>query len=248
MIALPEAEIVAPDPERRRWHYKIDGQRYQRVSTILNVINKPKLTDWAVGVANDSVRSVLLNEDTVSGLADVVATRGEDGLYEGWVDRLLDSAGRAADEKRGETAERGTHIHEDIQQSIDLDLPAMSPEGAQALEYLKAEGIGVMHTELTVWHPEWGIAGTIDALGMRAGQVVIWDWKTGSGPWPEMALQLAAYAAILGYHGHDVSSASIVKLRPDGYSVHQVADLDEARSLFEAAMELQRGLRGVTWQ
>ena len=75
---------------------------------------------------------------------------------------------------------------------------------------------------------------------------MLWDWKTGSGPWPEMALQLGAYARLLE-PWHEVDEAFIVKLSPEGAVKHSPDNLSEAISSFLKAYDLQNGIKKVAW-
>ena len=243
-IKMPEAEIKV-----RARDYMIDGVRYQRVSAVLGIIAKPALVGWMKKTTTTAIRSAMLHEDTKAGLVDLIMAEGEtnEDLYNGWVARLIDSAGRAGDEHRNEAADRGTRIHEEIQAALG----GVEPEGKeakQALAYLAHRGFTVEASELTVWDPGVKVAGTIDLVARdHYRQLTILDWKTGKGPWPEMAAQLGAYAGILRAHGHEVQRAIVVMLKPNGWEEHVVNDLAGARGVYELALWLQRDLKGVGW-
>lgn len=51
-----------------------------------------------------------------------------------------------------------------------------------------------VETELKVISRKYGYAGTLDAIAEQDGKLVIFDWKTGAGLYPDMELQLSAYA------------------------------------------------------
>lgn len=47
--------------------------------------------------------------------------------------------------------------------------------------------------EATVWNEELKYAGTLDCIVRVGGELILADWKTSTGVYPEMAIQLAAY-------------------------------------------------------
>ena len=244
-LNIPAAQI-----ETRARDYLIDGRSYRRVSSVLGIINKPALVPWAAKQASEALVETLRDPHTRAGLADIVMSMGEhvEGpQYDGWVDRLADTVKRAADVKRDAAAKRGTDIHADVCYTIATRSTPETLEVQQALAFIKNHNYTVEATEVTVWSELLGIAGTIDVVAREPeGNLVIWDWKSGSGPWPEMALQLGAYAMLLE-PSHQVDEAFIVKLSPEGAVKHTPDDLPEAMSAFLRAYELQDGLKKVAW-
>ena len=93
-------------------HYMIGGMRYARVTTALNVINKPALIGWAKRISLDKVRQTLTDLDVELELCRMVH-ESEEGMpttveYQGWVDRLIQAASDRPDEVRDATAALGT--------------------------------------------------------------------------------------------------------------------------------------------
>jgi len=81
-----------------------------------------------------------------------------------------------------------------------------------------ATGIdGVVHsTELKVISKLHTYSGTLDSVGTLDGKPIIWDWKTSSRIYPEMALQLTAYAqAYKEQVGVDIKQGLIVHVSKD---------------------------------
>lgn len=74
----------------------------------------------------------------------------------------------------------------------------------------------VHRTELTVVSRVHTYSGTLDAVGTLDGKPIIFDWKTSSRIYPEMALQLSAYAeAYREETGHAVGRGIIVHVSKD---------------------------------
>jgi len=80
---------------------------------------------------------------------------------------------------------------------------------------------GVVHyTEMKVVSRAHKYSGTLDAMGTFAGKPMVFDWKTSSRIYPDMQLQLAAYAQ--AYNEQYVERAKdIVK---EGMIVHVSKD------------------------
>lgn len=64
------------------------------------------------------------------------------------------------------------------------------------LNWSNQNGLKVKESELHVISERYHYHGTFDAVGRlgKSKQLVLFDWKTSSGIYPDMALQLSAYA------------------------------------------------------
>lgn len=244
---LPEYRDVSV--VKRPQDYLIDGQKYNRVTTAINIIARGGLDRWAKGITLEKVEEVLLDSRVQEGLAKMLEATSNDGPtdeYRGWVSRLVGSAAYASDRVRDEAAERGTGIHDQIQTYLEhganwLDRP-LTAEAGYALDFLAERQISVERTEMTVWNEALRIAGTCDAIGREPdGSLCIWDWKSSSGPWWQMALQLGAYSTMIeGLTGELPQEAYIVKLRPERYELYRVPDLTDAEDTFILASQVYR--------
>jgi hypothetical protein len=135
---------------------------------------------------------------------------------------------------------RGTKVHEYAQQLAageDVDVPTEYVAHVDSyLAFVDEWQVTELAVEVPVFNYTHRYAGTADllaVLGANTTAPVLIDWKTSaSGIWPEVALQLAAYA-----HAEamllpdqpapvplpDIVAAYAVWLRADGYDVHQVS-------------------------
>lgn len=229
--------------------YIVGGVKMRRVSSVLSVINKPALVGWAKNVTADAFERALRDEDVRGGLRDLVASEGEAGpLYDAWVERLVAWGRRAADVHRDNTAQRGTDLHAAIEHAI-LGPGEPGGIGLQADNFLSDRGMGIVATEYVVWDHNRCIAGTVDAVARDDdGALYVVDWKTGKGVYPEMALQVAAYAGMLAQMVDEVvAGAYVVRLSEDSYEAHAVA-LPAAQKAWNAALKLQNNMKGDLWQ
>ena len=108
---------------------------------------------------------------------------------------------------------------------------------------------GFLEVEATAWSETHGYAGTLDFIAMVDGEVVITDIKTGkSGAWPDVALQLSAYANadfLIDAAGErrplpDIDGAAVLTLRPDGYQLIPVRLGDDVFDTFRALIEVSK--------
>ena len=229
-----------------RAYYLVDAARHERVSTMNGIINK-QLENYIVNKTLEPVSEVLLNPETADGLKALLAEPSNHDEYKKWIGKLLETARTSAARHRDEAAGRGTSIHESIADVLRdpwmkwNNLPF--EQTGYALTWITDWAIDVEAVEMTVWDDSLAVAGTCDGVGRnRQGDRIIWDWKTGSGPWWEMALQLGAYAKMIQrLTGERVVDAYIVKLTPTGHEPHRVIlPLELAWEKFEAAVHLKR--------
>ena len=222
LSVLPEYTGVVVKPRAR--DYLVDGVAYARVTTALGIINKPALVPWAAKMALQKVREVLVNPDVCRELALALEETPES--YDEFVDLLIERASKAPNEARDARGEAGTEVHALIHEVLaldDIDRAAFlngsdAPLAvSEALRFLSDYDIEVVDTERVVWLPDLKVAGTIDGVGIRNGDIVIWDWKTSAGLYWETALQLGAYAQLLSkLTGEFVYKAFAVRLPRSG--------------------------------
>ena len=214
---LPQYQDASIEPHAH--YYRINGVRHQRVTTALNIINKPALPAWAARVALGRVREILEAPDTVSELSRLPLDEHtfDPAEYQGFIDRLMTAVAKRPNEIRDESSALGTEVHallRALAQGDNVSIPVEhQPAITGALAFLADYEITVCDTERVVWDDVQRIAGTVDGIGWRNGQLVIWDWKRSAHIYWETALQLAAYAKLLsGLTDMDVAEAFAVRL------------------------------------
>ena len=268
----PHAHLFLPQYQNTRIlgkqsHYLIDGVRYRRVSTILGVIHK-HLGPWYRNMALGEVKAILDDPETVEALNVLFDTRPlpeeaapEQWLnwqqdYDGFVSRLLDAAKAAPEKVRDEKAEFGTNVHAELAEWLQNPLPFYggSVQFEAARQFLDDYGITLDATEVILWDDLNQVAGTKDWVGHdKSGLGVFGDWKTGAGPYPEMALQLGAYGGMwFDLTGEWLDHGFIVKLPgPDSesetYEAHVLEELGLAASAFHNAHALKIDTERKWW-
>ena len=171
------------DPVRH--HYKINGERAYGVTTALSIIAKPQLIWWAASQASEHVKANL-----VPGVA----------LDELEIQDLCDGARKAHNRKKDKAADAGTYIHNYIEAFVRGENPEMPINSDlqrvihDFMEWWNKTDIEVISPEQMFCSPTLKLAGTADLVCKVDGKLTIMDWKTGSGIYPDMFMQMAAYA------------------------------------------------------
>lgn len=229
---------------RKRYYALADGTKLPSVTTILSTaLNKPALVGWAAKT---------VAEEALANLPQIVrmSRTDRDGAI-----KFLKGRPYA---QRDEAADAGTAAHKLAEAYIlgqpyevpapDTDLGRTLAQFVKFLEDFRPE---FEATEAVVANTTIGYAGSLDAIArvpMLGNRLLVWDWKTSkSGPYPEWALQVAAYARAEHLWLPDgtkvdmpaIEGAAVLRLRPNFYAVHRVdADLDTLLAAFAAARHI----------
>lgn len=226
---------------RKRYYDLHDGTKLPSVTTILSTaLNKPALVGWAAKT---------VAEEALANLPRLVRMSRTD--RDGAV-KFLKGRPYA---QRDEAADAGTAAHK-LAEAYILGQPYEVPDPdsdlgrtlGQFVRFLQDFRPTFEATEAVVANTTIGYAGSLDAIAripQLGNRLLVWDWKTSkSGPYPEWALQTAAYARAEHLWLPDgtkvamppIEGAAVLRIRPDFYAVHEVeADLDELLAAFAAA-------------
>ncbi len=143
----------------------------------------------------------------------------------------------ASVEERDAAARLGTAVHDAAERMAD---PATVPDDVrprlvQFYDWLKVSGATILGSEFQCFNLTVGYAGTCDLLVRFAnGSVWVVDLKTGSGTYPEHALQCGAYkeAEFVGRddvvdeqlttHLHEATAIAVLHLADDHWEFQQL--------------------------
>lgn len=240
----------APDGE--------ETERYFSVTTIIDGgIPKPALMGWAVkqtaiyAIENAELLRLHIAKDLVDGKLPAPGPDGKqtgEGCQEAY--KLLWNSRWAKSQK---AADLGTYIHEAIEAYV-LDKPHgdwpddAAPYLENAVSFLTEFGVLVEMVEASIFNRTQKYAGTLDMIATINGERWLIDFKTGSGVYPEAALQMAAYAhaEFIGKPDRSeelmprIDHAAVIHLRPDGYKVIPVKVTEAVFQYFMYAREVFR--------
>jgi len=165
------------------------------ITTVLGVVNKPALVQWAVNVAINHLRSRLFD----GGEFEV-----ED------VERFLDEAKYAHKFVKQEAADIGSAAHRWLEDYWHQKIRAAEsgevfavpplPEDPQvrncveaAVKWIEEHDIRPLVIEKPLYSRIHKVAGRMDKLAVVDGRLVVVDWKSSTGLWDEYRFQIAAY-------------------------------------------------------
>jgi len=170
--------------------YTIDGEKYPSVTTILDVLNKPQLVNWAARLTRDYIKDQLF------------AFRRSDSLNGLNVDELLTKSAIEHDRVKKAAADHGTDIHRRIASYVGHKYHNIAYDDDPVVTAFRAWQDSAQFvpiaSEKLVYSLEHGYAGTTDLIGTLKDRLALLDIKTGRGVYPEYKLQLAAYAVAYG--------------------------------------------------
>lgn len=153
------------------------------VTTILGNMSKPALVNWAAKeVASYAVENLPAWETLPP-------------------DDAIDLLKRAPYRNMTRKGDIGSAVHAAIEATAGEEKapvidPDLLPYVAGAVQFLEEMVDEIIHLEVTIFNRTWQYAGTTDAiLKLKDGRTAIADWKTSKAIYPEVALQLQAYAA-----------------------------------------------------
>ncbi len=171
--------------------YPIEGLgKFWSVTTILGILEKPALIQWAANCAVDHI-----TDNIVDFLTSPEETK-----------RILDEARRAHTQKKDAAADKGTMAHEWIEQWITTGEQPPLPDDEDVCNALDALGdwakevnLVPLESEVRVFHPQYRYAGRFDLIAtlkqgkQRKPRTYLIDIKTSNGIYDTMLYQLAAY-------------------------------------------------------
>lgn len=161
--------------------YQLDGARIPGVTTVIGILDKPALVNWAAR------ETAIYADENWDKLA---AMRSGDRI------QLLEKARYNTNRK---AVVKGNRIHalgERLAHGEEVDAPLEIRSQVEAYaRFLDAWDLTTVATETPVCHTEWAYGGTFDLIARspRFGTSLM-DIKTGKGVYSEVALQLNAYA------------------------------------------------------
>lgn len=181
--------------------YPIDGLgKFWSVTTILGILEKPALVQWAANCAVNYITEAFAFTDTLTpqGIADI-----------------LTQAKAAHKNIKDEAADIGTQVHEWIEKWAESMMgqqpnytgpceKLISDErvlnGVTAfMEWAKSVELKPVESEVKVWHPQYRYAGRFDLIAtlkqgkQRKPRTYLIDIKTSSAIYDSMLYQLSAY-------------------------------------------------------
>jgi hypothetical protein len=135
-----------------------------------------------------------------------------------WLDRWRQKWGVRADRKTKAATDIGSALHK----AIESQMPPLTSRTLAMytvfFNWAAEQKLSLKQTELRVKSHYYKYQGTFDAIGYlgKSKTLFIFDWKTSSAIYPEMGLQLTAYArAYEEMTGTKINTGIIVHISKD---------------------------------
>ena len=211
-----ERRVVNQGWGRTSRQYKIPGTDlvYDSVTSILTVIGKPALINWAA----NTERALVL--EASADLYDDLPTEGPKLSRPGFLTTLQTRLGKlkAHQKELAKASEIGSQVHALIEWNLRHErgekqdaAPVLRDKALYAFSlwetWRQSVTLVPLAIEQWVWSHQYRYAGTMDLLAQillpEIGSVVaVLDWKSGKAIYDEAILQNAAYIEALVEMGH----------------------------------------------
>lgn len=214
------------------------------VTTVIKVLDKSgPLVGWA---KRETAACAVRNLDMLVQMREA----GGDAAAVNWLKQIPDY-------QRDSAADIGSRVHRLVEQLANGMEPEVTDEEAPYVAsyraFLAAYRPRFLAVEEMVCSLRHSYAGTLDAIAVIGGERWLLDVKTGSGVYPETALQLAGYAAadFIGRPGVPqrfrlprATRFGVVHIRPEGVRLVEFHVDRRTVAAFREACRLYRWQQG----
>lgn len=227
--------------------YTLGGKPMTGVTSVLQVIAKPALIQWA---ANEATKYVKDNATRFLG-----NEWSEDERF-GALGIVLEEARLAHRKKKEKAGDAGTDVHGSLEQIIKTSITqheGLIPESIEALwnneqvtkfcNWARENKVKFLVSEMRVYSEAHWFAGTLDFLCEINGKRFIGDIKTSNGIYGrEYFAQCAAYRLALEEAGEAGFEGSVViRVGKDGSFEEKYSfDYETDKNLFLACLQVYR--------
>lgn len=194
--------------------YFLDGKPLSGVTTVLGVIAKPALINWAARMSADYIL------ENLKDLKDL--------------EQVCELAKNAHNRKKDKGAEAGSDIHAWIESWIKdstIALPEDPTARRQAQQFVKwaeEKKVKFLESEKKMYSEEMWLGGTVDAVATIDGKKYVVDFKTQARLWDRTPfLQTAAYRLMLEEMGEKDFYGSLILLLPKEGKLEEHYSYDE---------------------
>lgn len=250
---LPKTKGFAFDEAKHV--YTLDGKPLMGVTSVLSVVAKPALIQWA---ANEAIAHI-----KTKGAKYAEITKAFIG-YE-VTDELLEEARTAHAKKRVTAADAGTDLHAKVEEYVNLmirdqdgiphDMNIEDNPIQKFIDWAKQENIRFIASEHQMYSKEFSIAGTADLVFEKDGKLYIGDVKTYKKIWDRLPfIQCAAYGLMWDEmhpvelepdftNPHKIDGYCIIRIKDDEFETMWSYDSKGDTEAFLAALKLYTHLK-----
>ena len=226
--------------DEKNHRYYMDGKQMTGVTTVLGVLAKPALIQWA---ANQAIQYVKDNAQ------DVVYSVEKFPIGITVFNEILERARTAHAQKRDKAADIGTLAHAEVEKYIKTGEweptkdEQINDMVQKFVDWAKENKVKFLNSEKVVHSKVHWFGGKYDFTCELNGLTYLGDFKTGSGIYFEMFLQCAAYQLALQEQEPDtkIDGHIIVNSTKDGkFNTKTHYDYESTKQGFLAALTLYK--------
>ena len=173
-------------PTQRQGYKAADGKKIPSVTTILKIKDPGALIMWAYKTGREH------------GVLEGQGNPAPSGLYDGSDILAIGTAVHAMCEAFVKGGDPQAVLDEALEAKTVVDAKAFRAQAGSAYSafefWVKGTQLEIVDCEVPVISETHRYGGTLDFIGRLNGKLVLGDFKTSNGVWPEYLCQLAAYA------------------------------------------------------
>lgn len=227
--------------DKKNHIHELDGKPLMGVTSVLKIIAKPALIQWAANMAVDYIKEHVPHDGRDEGL-NQITYRIED------FNALLEEARTAHRKKKEGAGDWGTIVHEAIEDWIkNGTVPILEESQQKAFDnfvaWSKENNVKFLESEKHLYSEEMWVGGICDLLIEMNGKKYVADIKTSSAIYNEHFYQMAAYGLMLremGLHD-DIDGFLVINLKKNGEIDTKIAyDMALNEEAFKHALGLYK--------
>ncbi len=231
--------------------YELDGKALTGITTILKVVAKPSLIQWAANMAVDYI---------ANNFSEVFVYP----LDKEKIGKLLEEARFAHRRKKEEAGQKGIDVHTEIERIIkDLvksnsvlkDGASDNPQIQHFINWAIINKVKFLASEKRLYSKKYWVAGTADFICEIDGKKYVGDLKTSSGIYDRTPFfQTAGYRMMLEEMGEkDFVGTIIINIKKSGEfdenkDVYCSCDYQNELDGFLACLTLYRKLQEFSFE
>ena len=197
-----------------------------------------------------------LDGDPVPGVTTVLGRFKDSGGLIRWAYKQ-GKKGVELYESRDKAADIGSVVHDACEAHVHgkdpydlvnrsalegLDMAAAHVALTSYMSWAKMSKVEYVATEVALVSPTMRVGGTLDCIARINDQLVVLDWKTSKGVYPDYYIQCCAYALLWEeMRGDRIEAAHLCRFSKSGSFAHYMwPDLEPGRDQFKAFVKCYR--------
>lgn len=218
--------------DEKKHVYTLDGVALSGTTSVLQVIAKPMLIQWA---ANQAVEYIKANALVKGPETSVIPNKA------------IDEAKTAHRKKKEAAGDWGTSLHKHVENYAKDGVVPLIEDAMMKMAFEHfiswAADKKILGSEIRIYSRAMWVGGTCDLVVEIDGQVWLVDLKTGSGIYPEHFWQMGSYDMCVGEMGlfPKVAGYIVLNLKKDGtFEEKRSISNEDNQKAFLAALTIYR--------